>query len=144
MIIRFGGKPVDGARDLTRPVSELRPGGQVTVSVYRSGNTQDLVVAVGQRSDLQTGQASEAEAPGGKKLGVAMAPLPETARRDLGVEPGTQGVLVQQVEPNSPAAENGAKPGEVIVSANNRDSSQPSEVAEEWAKLRQQQKPILL
>jgi serine protease Do len=144
VIIRFGGKPVDGARDLTRAVSELRPGAQITLSVYRSGNTQDLVVTVGQRTDLQTGQDSKTTPPGGKRLGVALAPIPETARRDLALEPGTQGVLVQQVEPNSPAAENGIKPGDIIVSANNRDVSQPSDVAEEWAKVQQQQKPILL
>lgn len=144
VIIRFGGKPVDSARDLTRAVSELKPGTQVPISAYRSGNTQDLVVAVGQRTDQQTGQGSETAAPGGKRLGVALAPLPETARRDLGLEPATQGVLVQQVEPNSPAAENGIKPGDVIVSANNRDVSQPSDVAEEWAKAQQQQKPVLL
>jgi serine protease Do len=93
---------------------------------------------------MQTGQDSEAAAPGGKGFGVALVSFPETACRDLGLKPGTQGTLVQQVAPNNSAAENRVRPGDVIVSANNRDGSQPSEVAEEWARVQQQRKPILL
>jgi serine protease Do len=52
-------------------------------------------------------------------------------------------VLVQEVAPNSLAAESGLQPGDVIVSANNRNVTQPSEIQEEWAKSRQQNRPIL-
>jgi serine protease Do len=52
-------------------------------------------------------------------------------------------VLVQEVAPNSLAAESGLQPGDVIVSANNRNVMQPSDVEEEWAKSRQQKKPVL-
>ncbi|TIU91979.1 MAG: PDZ domain-containing protein, partial [Mesorhizobium sp.] len=53
------------------------------------------------------------------------------------------GVFVQEVAPNSLAAENGFQPGDVIVSANNRNVTQPSDIQEEWAKSRQQNRPIL-
>ncbi|RUY59921.1 PDZ domain-containing protein, partial [Mesorhizobium sp. M7A.F.Ca.CA.001.13.1.1] len=52
-------------------------------------------------------------------------------------------VFVQDVAPNSLAAESGIRPGDVIVSANNRNMTQPSDVREEWAKSRQQKKPVL-
>ncbi|WP_287306127.1 PDZ domain-containing protein, partial [Mesorhizobium sp.] len=51
--------------------------------------------------------------------------------------------FVQEVAPNSLAAENGVQPGDVIVSANNRDVTQPSDIQEEWAKSRQLNKPML-
>jgi serine protease Do len=50
---------------------------------------------------------------------------------------------VQEVAPSSPAANNGFQAGDIIVSANNRNVSQPSEVEEEWAKSRQRDKPVL-
>jgi serine protease Do len=48
------------------------------------------------------------------------------------------------VQPNSPAAENGIRPGDVIVAANNRDVSRPADVAEEWTRAQREKKPILL
>jgi serine protease Do len=146
VITGFNDKAIEGARDLTRAVADMRPGTQASIKVYREGRTQDLSVAVSQRSDLQSGQGSATPGPDdrGKRLGVSLAPLSDPARRELGLQPGESGVLVQQVEPNSPASENGIKPGDVIVSANNRDIRQPSELGDEWAKARQQNRPVLL
>jgi serine protease Do len=52
-------------------------------------------------------------------------------------------VFVQEVAPNSLADQNGLRAGDVIVSANHRGVTQPSDIQEEWTKSRQQNKPIL-
>lgn len=41
------------------------------------------------------------------------------------------------------ADQNGLRAGDVIVSANNQNVSQPSDIEAEWTKSRQQNKPIL-
>ncbi|QFU16929.1 Do family serine endopeptidase [Microvirga thermotolerans] len=144
VITRIGDQPVDSGRDLTRAVAGMKPGTQARLAVVRGGATQEITVAVGQRQDEQASQEGTQQGSdnGGKRLGLALAPIDEATRQRLGAD--TTGVLVQQVQPNSPAAENGIRPGDVIVAANNRDVSRPSDVAEEWTRAQREKKPILL
>jgi serine protease Do len=123
----------------------MKPGTQAPATVVRDGKTEELAVVIGQRSDQQaTAPAAPGGADGGKRLGLALSPIPEAARGQLGLEPGTSGVLIQRVEPNSPAAAAGLKQGDVIVSANNQLVSAPTDVAKAWTDAQEQKKPVLL
>jgi serine protease Do len=145
VITAFNGRPVENGRDLARAVAGLRPGTEAPVTVVRDGRNQDLRVAIGQRQDDQTTQTGALPAPDdGKRLGLALSPIPEGARGQLGLEPGASGVLVQRVEPNSPADENGLRAGDVILSANNQTVTAPADIANAWSEAQKQQKPILL
>jgi serine protease Do len=144
VITRIGNEAVERPRDLTRAVAGLKPGTQARLTVVRGGGTQEVTVAVGQRQEEQPTQTGALQGPGtgGKRLGVALAPVDEAVRQRLGAD--ATGVLVQQVQPNSPAAENGLRPGDLIVAVNNRDISRPSDVAEEWTRAQREKKPLLL
>ncbi|WP_394893164.1 Do family serine endopeptidase [Mesorhizobium sp. AaZ16] len=144
VITRFNGKDIQNAHDLTLAVTSQKPGTKTTLTMNRGGGAQEVALTVGQRDDeeVQTGAVPKAPETS-DNLGIALSPIPEEARPQLGLQPGTSGVLVQEVAPNSLAAESGLQPGDVIVSANNRNVMQPSDVEEEWAKSRQQKKPVL-
>jgi serine protease Do len=87
---------------------------------------------VGQRQEEQRTETGSLDNPDGKRLGLALSPIPEAARGQLGLEPGTAGILIQRVEPNSPAAESGLRSGDVIVAANNEPVIAPTDVADFW------------
>jgi serine protease Do len=145
VITRIGQQTVESGRDLSRAVAGMKLGVQAALTMVRGGATQEISVAVGQRPDEQTAslsgpqQGSDQDA---KQLGVALAPIDDAMRRQLGAD--VNGVLVQQVQLNSPAAENGLRPGDVIVSANNHDVSWPSDVAQAWSQAQKDKKPVLL
>ncbi|MBO1905438.1 Do family serine endopeptidase [Microvirga sp. 3-52] len=142
VITGFNGSPVESGRDIARAVAAAKPGTQATLTVFRSGQTQQLSIDVGPRPDTGTGPASlEAS---GRRLGLVLAPVPEQARSQLRLEPGTPGLLVQQVEPGSPAADTGLRPGDVIVSANNQAVAAPADVANAWVEAQRQNRPVLL
>jgi serine protease Do len=144
VITQFNRQPVESGRDLSRAVAATKPGAQASLTVIRDGRTEELTVTIGQRQEERTQQAAAGSEDTGKRLGVALAPVPEATRGQLGLEPGASGVLIQQVEPNSPAAETGLRAGDVIVSANNQPVNAPTDVASAWAEAQRQNKPILL
>ncbi|MER9567335.1 Do family serine endopeptidase [Mesorhizobium sp. M0115] len=145
VITRFNGKDIQGVHDLTLAAANEKPGSKATLTRNRGGSQQEVELTLGQRKDeeVQTGAVPSPEAAD-QRLGLSLSTIPDEARQQLGLQPGTTGVFIQEVAPNSPAAENGLRPGDVIVSANNRDVAQPSDIQEEWARSRQQHKPILL
>jgi serine protease Do len=142
VITQIGQQAVESGRDLSRAVAALRPGSQAQLTVQRGGRTQDVTVAVGQRAEQQPVQTGALTAPEtGRRLGVQLGNLDEATRRQSGAEGG---VVVRQVEPGSPAAENGIRPGDVIIEANNQPVSQPTDVANAWSQAQRDKKPVLL
>lgn len=138
VITALNGEAIKSGRELSRSVASMRPGTDARMTIVRDGKAQE-------RGDDQPRRSSDLDAPdGGKRLGVALSPLPEAARGQLGLEPGVSGVLVQRVEPGSPAAENGLRSGDIIVSANSQGVAAPSDVANAWTEAQKQKRPMLL
>ncbi|RWP05396.1 MAG: Do family serine endopeptidase [Mesorhizobium sp.] len=144
VITRFNGKDIQSVHDLTLAAASQKPGTKTTLTRNRGGSQQEIALTIGQRNDeeQQTSAVPKSETAD-TRLGLSLSPIPDEARQQLGLQPDTTGVFVQEVAPNSLAAENGVQPGDVIVSANNRDVTQPSDIQEEWAKSRQLNKPML-
>ncbi|MBZ6078096.1 Do family serine endopeptidase [Microvirga puerhi] len=144
IIVRIDNNAIEGPQDLSRAVARVKPGTQTRLTVIRGGNTQEVTVAVGERPDEGESRTGAQQIPetGGKRLGVALAPIDEAARQKLG--PDATGLIVQRVEPDSPAADTGIRSGDVIVSANNRDVKRAADLSEEWNRAQQEKKPLLL
>jgi len=124
VILTFDGREIASMRGLPRIVAQTPIGKSVDVEVLRKGTAITLQVEVARldESDPDSGRASKRGDepdgmvdPEGVLLGVTLAPLDDTARKAYGLKDSVNGVVVTQIDENSPAAGKGVRVGDVIV-----------------------------
>src|SRR5262249_52055903 len=123
-IVTVDNKPVKNGDELVADIAARKPGTTVNIGYSRNGKKDEARVTVGDRAKLfasRLGEEDEGEEGGAtpkqSKLGVTVRSLtPEMANR-LNVPTG-QGVIVQEVKPNSFADDVGLTRGDVILEVN--------------------------
>ncbi|MFQ5912781.1 MAG: DegQ family serine endoprotease [Nitrospinota bacterium] len=113
VVMEYDGHRIRDINELVRRVAETPVGKEVKVKVLREGRERTLTVEVGKLSDEVV--ASAAGAP--KVLGLTVQPLTQERAKELGLK-GDQGVVVQEVDPDSPAAHASLRPGDIILEVN--------------------------
>ena len=153
VIVKFDGKDIKESRDLPRLVASMPVGKSVDVVVVRDGKEVTKTVTLGRLEDgeKQTEVASnedEAQRQNAveKALGMEFSGLTDEARKTFKVKDSVKGVIVTSVDPGSPAAERGLRPGDVIEEVNHQAVDKPGDVAKaiEDAKKEGSKKPALL
>ncbi|HEX5412056.1 MAG TPA: DegQ family serine endoprotease [Terriglobia bacterium] len=118
VIRKFNGRNVPDNGALTAMVTQTNPGATVTLSILRNGTPMDLKVTLGERPANAGAAPSQGQAPSGSALeGVSVQNLTPSMRDQLGVPANTSGVVVSDIDQNSPAAEY-LQQGDVIESIN--------------------------
>ena len=110
VILEANGREIRDFTHLRNMVGMMRVGDKVNFKVLREGKTSALTVVIGKNTE-------QAEA-GGKLhprlAGAVFAPADENSSRDQ----GARGIVVQRVQPRSPAARLGLRQGDVIIGVN--------------------------
>ncbi len=119
-IIRADDVEVKEPRDLISYVSAKPPGAKVKLTVLREGKTRTMTVTLAQR---EAPESEESEQVGSKgtargKLGISVTNLTPDIRDQLQISAGVTGVVVEDVSPTSPAADEGLNRGDVITEIN--------------------------
>lgn len=149
IVVEFDGERVRSVAQFTRLVRETVPGRVVKATVVRDLTRQTLNVTpemgravTGNAGDLRARVAPfptwqgdntfrfepfERAAPPHGQLGVTLTALEGQLASYFGVK---QGVLVNTVEPGTPAAAAGMKAGDVITAIGTRAVDQPSQVVD--------------
>ena len=136
VVRRYGDTPIKNAKELSRRVAGTDTGHDVSVDVWRDNKLVRLKVDIGAQTPALLGQQGDAApdsgaaqapaAPGG--LGLELGVLDADARAQLGAPAGLNGVVVRGVRPDSKAAEQGMRPGDVITMVNRRVVRTPQNV----------------
>ena len=129
VITAVNGKAVKNPRDLAVDVAAVPPGEQAKLDVIRNGETKTISLNVAQLPNEQVASAvGNGDASQGH-IGLALAPLSPDLRDQLDVPNGTNGAVVREVEPGSPADSAGIQAGDVIVGVGDKQVDSPNAAA---------------
>jgi serine protease Do len=111
VIVKFDGKPIGAAGELSALVGQASPGDKAKLEILRKGETRELSATLGA---VKADAAEKASAQGQDKgrLGLSVRPLTPEERKEAKV---AGGLLVEEV--GGPAARAGVQPGDVILMA---------------------------
>jgi serine protease Do len=136
VILEFNGKPVQRRDELVAMVTATKPGSTVPVKVLRDKREVSLNVTVDEL-DLDNETAARTARRGEPNadpdihetsgFGLSLTALTSDMARRLRVPPGTEGVLVQDIEPGGPAQRSGIGRGDIILQVNRRAVTTPQE-----------------
>ncbi len=126
VITKIGSQPVKDPRALAQMVAALHSSSEQQMTVHRDGQDKTLTVAIAAQPD-ENAMAQPAAAEQGPKLGLALAPLNDEARQEMNLPPTQKGVVVAEVEQNSPAQAAGLRPGDVLEMVGNQAVTDPQQ-----------------
>jgi len=116
VITGLNGKPVEDARRLRLEVAAIAPGTEIGLELARDGQGVEVEATLGSLPGNGNKPAATEE-PGNTGYGVSVTDLTPQIARELGLPPGSDGVVVTAVQPGSAAAEAGIRRGDVIQEA---------------------------
>lgn len=141
VIVEFDGQPVERAAELQNKVAMEKPGTKAEIVVLRNGKQKTLTAVLDKRPSQEVLAAA-----GGKqsseKLGVSVQNLTDDLASRYGYE-GLKGVIVTDVDPDSPADRAGVQPGSLIQEVNRQPVENTKQFDEEIQKAAEEGKVML-
>ena len=125
VITALNDKKISDPHALAMKVAEIAPDTTATVDILRNGAAQSIKVKIVSQDATGTAAGDAASGDKGEKLGVSLAPLSERARQQLGLEASVHGVLINAVEPGSPAEQAGLHSGDVLQAVGDQKVDNP-------------------
>jgi serine protease Do len=122
VILDLNGKRIDDVNSLRNSVAAAGAAAEVTLTILRNGNQQQVKVKLNEFNPEQT--AANSGGGGGNeqtpadRLGVELTPVTPDIAQQLGIPKGTQGLVVASVDPAGAAAQAGVRQGDVILQIN--------------------------
>src|SRR5690606_14393961 len=113
-ITRVNDEEIESPRELARVIANFQPGTEIDVTLWRGGTEEEVKVTLG---ELPNDNArADLEVPAPAAAGTLETFGLTVARADDGT-----GLVVTDVDRDSPAAERGIEPGDVIVAVNSNE-----------------------
>lgn len=140
VVLKFDGKDINEMRRLPRFVASTPIGKKVEMTVWREGKRQTIAATVGEMPEDPAeqqvkGKAEQSKPQPGKDgvltitgAGLTVSSLTPALRERFGVEDEAKGIVVTEVKPDSPAAEKGMRPGDLIIEADHKPVRSPAEL----------------
>ncbi len=137
VVLTFDGKPVADSRALPRIVADSPIGKTVSMEVVRKGARRTIPITVQkliEEEEKKVASATpDAKAPPASpvvsNLGMTLAPISPDSRRRFRLDPKVVGVVVTDIDADSPAGQKNIKAGDVITEVAQVKVASPGDVS---------------
>jgi serine protease Do len=150
VIIKFDGKDIKEMRDLPKIVGDTPIGKDVPVVIIRKGKEETKTVRLGRLEDTPQQASVKTDTPVPDKsvvqkaLGLNLANMSEDLRKKYKIKDGVKGVVIVDVDANSPAAEKRLTAGDVIVKVTDEEVANAADVQKRIDQLKKDGKKTAL
>ena len=125
VVLAYNDRDVTNAKTLSRIAGGSDSGDRVTLKIHRDGEAIEVEVTLG--------SADNPLAMGGTEqkwddLGLALSPLTDDLRSQLGVSDDVFGAVVVKIDPNGKAAKQGLQRGDILVKADRKQIKTPGDL----------------
>jgi serine protease Do len=145
VILNVNGEKIETLRELPRVIAEIEPGSDAEISVWRNGASETVDVQIGLLPEPRKVAAASGQLKAKEdRVGLSLKSLDPKTAKDLGLAENTAGVVIVGVEPGSPAAETGLRPGDVLTKANGAAVQTPDDLKIQIASAREAGKKTVL
>ncbi|MBU0482577.1 MAG: DegQ family serine endoprotease [Proteobacteria bacterium] len=127
VITKFMGKEINQMSLLPSLVAQTDVGTEAELTIIRKGKEKKLTVKIGKLQEDDVDLASAGDESISNKLGLTVQEVTPEIAQSLGIK-DEKGLLVSNVDPDSPAARSGIKRGEMILEIN----QEPVETVKEF------------
>ena len=131
IIYKIDGKEVLNDEELLREIAQRPPGKTITLNLFRDEIQKEVRIILGERPNNflpeAAGATIPAEVSGESIAGMKLIPIAEADRAELRLSQG--GLVITNLEPNTPAANGGLQEGDIIIRINGRQPATPEEAA---------------
>jgi serine protease Do len=120
-ITGVAGEGINNTNELRNKVATLKPGETYAFQIFRNGKRDTKKVTITEQpEDMWAAFGGEDDKPAkdrapAEKLGLTVETLTPDLARKVGYDSDVRGVLISEVAPNSNAAENGIRPGQLVL-----------------------------
>ena len=127
VIVKLNGQAESNSNDLRNTISQMSPGTQVKLDIWRDGKVQPFTVTLGELpKDKETAESSD-DSSSGEIQGIDVQDLTPEISQQLNLPSGTHGVVVTSVDPASAAAAAGINRGDLIQEINHKPVTSASQ-----------------
>jgi serine protease Do len=144
VIVSYNGKPIRNRDELVAMVTATKPGTTVPLRVVRDRQERTISITV-EELDLEAESTTlQSERGGGAPnapeettsgFGLTLGNITAEVQQRLRLDRGTQGAVVTDVEPGSPAARAGLAPGDVILRVGRQTVETAAEASRELGRV---------
>jgi len=150
VIVKFDGKDIKEMRDLPKIVGDTPVGKDVPVIIIRKGKELTKTVQLGRLDDAPQPVSIKRDAVPDDKtvvqkaLGLNLSNMTDDLRRKYKIKDSVNGVVILDVDPNSPAADKRLSAGDVIVKITDEEVANAADVQKRIDQLKKDGKKTAL